>query len=94
MVVLSVISKNISLMTEEIMNWIFIITRDNVVEGCKIFTDYFEGEQFANNFIKKIHPSTTDFPEYRKGLFYENEGLRVSLYKDGFGDWIPWVAQI
>lgn len=68
------------------MNWIFIITRDNVVESCKVFTDYFEGEQFTNNFIKKIHPSTTDFPEYRKGLFFENEGLRVSLYKDGFGD--------
>jgi hypothetical protein len=58
------------------MNWIFIVVRDGVVENCKVFTDYFEGEQFANNFIKKIDPSITDFPKYRQGEVF------VKLFTD------------
>lgn len=63
------------------MTWIFIVVRDNVVEDCKVFTDYFLGEQFANDFIKKIDPSA-DLPRYREGEVYSKDSLRVGLYKD------------
>jgi len=62
--------------------WAFIVCRENCVEHFKFFDDYFEGEQYANEFIKKINPEITDMPRYRQNEFFRNDNLTVGLYKD------------
>lgn len=62
--------------------WAFIVCRDNCVETIKFFEDYFEGEQYSNEFIKKISPEITEMPRYRQSEFFQNSELSVGLYKE------------
>lgn len=64
------------------MNWVFIVTRDNVVEQVKVFKDFWEGANFADNFIKRIEPSLPFFPAYNRGENYKNGNLTIGVYKD------------
>jgi len=64
------------------MNWVFIVTRDNVVEQVKVFKDFWEGANFADNFIKRIEPGIGDLPAYNRGENYKNGNLTIGVYKD------------
>lgn len=62
------------------MSWVFLIIRDSTVEKCKVYLDYFAGEYNANEFIRSLDPSVTDFPKYRQGEVYKKDDLTVGLY--------------
>lgn len=64
------------------MVWAFIVCRENSVDRVRIFEDYFEGEQFANNFISQINPDIKEFPKYRQSEFYRNDDISIGLYRD------------
>lgn len=64
------------------MNWIFIVCRNNTVEQVKTFKDYWEGADFADNFIKRVEPGLGDPPSYNKGEYYKNDDLTIGLYND------------
>ena len=36
------------------MNWVFVVVRNNSVEQVKVFKDFWEGANFADNFIKRM----------------------------------------
>lgn len=62
--------------------WAFVVCRENSVETVKFFDDYFEGENYANEFISELNPEIKDFPRYRQNEFYRNDDLSVGLYRD------------
>lgn len=62
--------------------WAFVVCRDNCVETIKFFDDYFEGEQYSNEFIRKIDPKINEMPHYRQNEFFKNKELSVGLYKE------------
>jgi hypothetical protein len=64
------------------MNWVFAVVRNNSVEQVKVFKDFWEGANFADNFIKRIEPGVANLPEYNRGENYRNGDLSVGLYKD------------
>jgi hypothetical protein len=64
------------------MNWVFIVCKDSAVEQVKVFKDFWEGEEFTDNFIKRIEPGVANLPEYNRGENYRNGDLSVGLYKD------------
>jgi hypothetical protein len=66
------------------MRWVFIVARGSSIEKIKIFDDYFYGETHTNEFLRIAFGVENDFPEYRKGEFYNSEDgeLSVGLYKD------------
>jgi hypothetical protein len=67
------------------MKWALIIARGSTIEKVKIFTDYFAGEAYSNEYLRiEFGVNEVDFPEYRKGEYYQNadSGVSVGLYKD------------
>jgi hypothetical protein len=63
------------------MSWIFLVIENNIAKEIKIFDDYYEGADYADNFIKKIDINQ-DLPNYRVGEFYRNNRLTVSYCRD------------
>jgi len=68
------------------MRWVFIIARGSSIENIKIFDDYFHGEAHTNEYLRIAFGVENNFPEYRKGEFYNSEDgeLSVGLYKDHY----------
>jgi len=68
------------------MNWSFIVVRNNVVEQTKTFSDFWEGAKHTDNFIAKIDENfgngSLSFPAYNRGEFYRKDDLTVGLYKN------------
>jgi len=64
------------------MNWVFVVARNNSVEQVKVFKDFWEGANFADNFIKRMEPSPTSLPAYNRGEYYTNDDLTVGLYPE------------
>lgn len=66
------------------MRWVFIVARNGSVEKIKVFNDYFDGEDYANEYLRIDFGITKDYPKYRKGERYQNadSGISVGLYKD------------
>jgi hypothetical protein len=66
------------------MRWVFIVARGSSIESVKIFDDYFYGETHCNEFLRISFGVENNFPEYRKGEFYNSEDGEVSvgLYKN------------
>ena len=62
------------------MRWVFIVSRGSTIEKVKVFDDYFDGEFYTNEYLR-IGFGVVDFPEYRKGEYYQS-GISVGLYKD------------
>lgn len=63
------------------MSWVFLVIENNIAKEIKIFEDYYEGADYADNFIKKID-TNQDLPNYRVGEFYKNNSLTVSYCRD------------
>ena len=64
------------------MRWVFIVARGSTIEKVKVFDDYFVGEVYTNEYLRiGFGVNEVDFPEYRKGEYYES-GISVGLYKD------------
>jgi len=61
------------------ISWVLIVVRDNTVEYCHSFSDYFEAEARANETIKNIGFVTSDFPKYRQNERYYNEENKLSI---------------
>ena len=61
------------------ISWVLIVVRDNTVEYCHSFSDYFEGEARANETIKNIGFITSDFPKYRQNERYYDEEIIILL---------------
>jgi hypothetical protein len=57
----------------------FVVVRDNSVEDCKSFIDYWAAEDYANDFIQKIDHEIGPI-DFRKGVFYQQRGLSVGVY--------------
>ena len=55
------------------MNWVFVVVRNNSVEQVKVFKDFWEGANFADNFIKRMEPSPVSMPAYNRGEYYTND---------------------
>jgi hypothetical protein len=64
------------------MNWVFVVARNNSVEQVKVFKDFWEGANFADNFIKRIEPGVGNLPEYNRGEYYKNDDLTIGLYPE------------
>jgi hypothetical protein len=67
------------------MNWVFIVARNSTIERAKVFDDYFAGEAYTSEYLRiEFGVNEVDFPEYRKGEYYQNadSGVSVGLYKD------------
>lgn len=64
-----------------IMNWIFIVCRENNIEQTKVFKDFWDGAKFTDNFISSIDESVKDFPAYNRNENYRNGNLTIGLYK-------------
>ena len=64
------------------MSWVFIVIRDCNVEQVKIFKDFWEGSEYADNFIKRIEPGLAFYPAYNRDEYYRNDNLTVGLYKN------------
>lgn len=64
------------------MKWIFIVSRNNSIEQVQVFSDFWEGASFTDNFIKRIEPNPSFFPAYNRGENYRNGDLTVGLYKE------------
>jgi len=67
------------------MNWVFIVARNSTIERVKVFDDYFAGEAYTSEYLRiEFGVNEVDFPEYRKGEYYQNadSGVSVGLYKD------------
>jgi len=68
-------------MKEYDMNWIFVCSRDDVVDHVKIFNDFFDGADYADEFIKQFDPDA-ELPNYRANEFYRNNEVTVSLIRE------------
>ena len=64
------------------MNWIFIVCQDSSIEQVKVFKDYWEGAEYADNFIKRIEPGLEMLPKYNRGENYRNTNITVGLYRE------------
>ena len=65
------------------MNWIFVVVRNNLVERTKVFSDFWEGAEYADNFIKRIDLNFDgNFPSYNRNEYYRRNDLTIGLYKD------------
>jgi len=67
------------------MNWVFIVARNSTIERVKVFNDYFAGDAYTSEYLRiEFVVNEVDFPEYRKGEYYQNadSGVSVGLYKD------------
>jgi hypothetical protein len=67
------------------MRWVFIVTRNSTIEKVKVFDDYFQGEIHTNEYLRiGFGVNEVDFPEYRKGEYYQSadSGVTIGLYKD------------
>ena len=65
------------------MNWIFIAVRNSSVEQTKVFSDFWEGAEYADNFIKRIDLDFHgNFPAYNRNEYYRRDDLTVGLYKE------------
>jgi len=68
------------------MNWIFVVVRDNVVEQTKTFSVFWDGAEYTDRFIGQIDADfgngTLSFPAYNRGEFYRKGDLTVGLYKN------------
>lgn len=71
------------IVTEERMNWVFIVCRDNSIEKVKFFKDFWEGAKFTDTFIQNLNPSLTYFPAYNRNENYKDGNLTVGLYREG-----------
>lgn len=81
MVVVSEILWSFNFTEREFMIWTCVIVRNNIVEHCKSFKDYWEGSEYADNFIKRVEPSLTFYPAYNRDEYYKSGDLSVGLYK-------------
>jgi hypothetical protein len=64
------------------MYWTFIVVRNNSVEQARVFSDFWKGAEFTDNFIKSIDPNFHgNFPIYNRNENYKNNDLTVGLYK-------------
>lgn len=68
-------------MKEYDMNWVLVCSRGDVVNFVKIFNDFFEGADYADEYIKKIDPDS-ELPNYRANEFYRSEDLTISLVRE------------
>jgi hypothetical protein len=59
--------------------YVFIVARDNIIEQCKSFIDYWKAEDYANSFISEINPDIGQL-DFRKGYFYQHNGLSIGVY--------------
>jgi hypothetical protein len=67
------------------MRWVFIVARRSTIENVKVFDDYFAGEAYTSEYLRiAFGVNGVDFPEYRKGEYYQSadSGVSVGLYKD------------
>ena len=67
------------------MNWVFIVSRNNSVEKVKVFSDFWEGCSYADDFIRHIDNNFANgsiaFPAYNRGEYYTKDDLMVGLFK-------------
>lgn len=64
------------------MSWTFIVCRNNMVETSKVFTYYFEGEKYTDQFLMDNFSVTKEnLPKYRENESYNNQIVTVGLYK-------------
>jgi hypothetical protein len=68
------------------MKWAFIVARNSIIEKVRIFTDFWEGCSYTDDFIRHIDDNfangSVSFPAYNRNEFYKNNDLTVGLYKD------------
>jgi hypothetical protein len=65
------------------MNWIFIVVRNNSVEQTKVFSDFWEGAEYTDSFIKRIDLDFHgNFPAYNRNEYYRRDDLTIGLYKN------------
>ena len=67
------------------MSWTFVVVRDNSVEQTKIFSDFWEGCSYTDDFIRKVDDNFANgsigFPAYNRGEYYKKDDLTIGLYK-------------
>ena len=64
------------------MSWTFIVCRNNMVETSKVFTYYFEGEKYTDQFLMdNFSVAKENLPKYRENESYNNQIVTVGLYK-------------
>lgn len=66
------------------MRWVFIVARASMIVKVKVFYKYFDAEDYANEYLKLNFGISKDYPEYRKGEYYQSadSGVSVGLYKE------------
>jgi hypothetical protein len=65
------------------MSWAFIVVRDNTVERVKVFSDFWDGADYTDAFIKNIDPNFNgNLPAYNRNENYKNGDLTVGLYRE------------
>lgn len=74
------------------MNWTFVVVRNNLVEQIKVFSDFWKGAEYTDNFIRSIDDdfankneepvSFLGFPAYNRNEYYRKNDLTVGLYKE------------
>jgi hypothetical protein len=65
------------------MGWVFIVVRNNTVERVKFFSDFWDGAEYTDDFIKSIDPVFDgNFPAYNRGENYKNNDLTIGLYRE------------
>lgn len=63
------------------MYWVFIVCRESSVERTKVFSDYWDGVEFVDNFLRNINPHLKNFPHYNRNEYYTDGNLTIGLYK-------------
>ena len=70
------------------MNWTFIVVQDNIVEQTKVFSDFWEGASYTDDFIRHIDDNfangSISFPAYNRNEYYRKDNVTVGLYKENF----------
>lgn len=65
------------------MSWAFVVVRNNSVEKLKIFSDFWDGAEYTDDFIKSIDSLFDgNFPAYNRGENYKNNDLTIGLYRE------------
>lgn len=63
------------------MNWVLICSEGDVVNYVRVFNDFFDGADYADQRIRQ-HDPDADLPNYRANEFYRSEDLTVSLVRE------------